>query len=122
MKKTGVDFLPIATKTGDAGRGDLLASEQMAAMLQRASETYAVVIVDLPPLRMVAEAIAISALLDGVIILAEWEKTPMYMLMDAAHSLRKAQAHVIGAAITKVAVRAAENYTKPTGPYLYRGN
>jgi capsular exopolysaccharide synthesis family protein len=122
VKKTGVGFLPIATKTDDAGRGDLLASEEMAALLQRASETYAAVIVDLPPLRMAAEAIAISALLDGVIILAEWEKTPMYMLMDAAQSLRNAQAHVVGAAITKVAVRAAEYYTKPPGPYLYRGN
>jgi polysaccharide biosynthesis transport protein len=111
----GIDLLPVAIKTDTAGAGDLLASERMSALLNRLSETYALIIVDLPPLRVVAESLAVSALVDGVIVVAEWEVTPLHVLAEVYHSLRKAQADVIGAVITKVNINAIEGYANRRG-------
>ena len=110
LENMGIDLLPVSVKTELAEPGDPLGSEKMSALLHRLGETYAMIIVDLPPLRLVAESVAISALVDGVIVAAEWEVTPLPVLADEYHSLRKAQANVIGAVITKVNVRAIEGY------------
>ncbi len=111
----GIDLLPVATKTETAQVGDLLASERMSAVLNRLSETYALIIVDLPPLRVVAESLAVGALVDGVIVVAEWEVTPLHALAEVHHSLRKVQANVIGAVITKVNINAIEGYASRRG-------
>ena len=92
----------------------------MSALLNRLGETYAMIIVDLPPLRVVAESVAVSAFVDGVIVVAEWEVTPLPVLADVYHSLRKAQANVIGAVITKVNVRAIEGNVNRSQRYVYR--
>ena len=120
IESMGIDLLPVAIKTELAEAGDLLASEKMSALLNRLGETYAMIIVDLPPLRVVAESVAVSAFVDGVIVVAEWEVTPLHMLADVYHSLRKAQANVIGAVINKVNVRATEGYMNRSQQYLYR--
>ena len=116
----GIDLLPVAIKTDTAEAGDLLASERMSALLNRLRETYAIIIVDLPPLRVVAKSLAVSALVDGVIVIAEWEVTPFHALAEVYHSLRKAQADVIGAVITKVNINAIEGYANGRGSH-YEG-
>jgi succinoglycan biosynthesis transport protein ExoP len=120
VESMGVDVLPVALETNRARAGDLLASEKMGALLARLSQTYALIIVDLPPLRLVAESVAISAFVDGVIVVAEWEVTPLAMLAEVYHSLRKAQADVIGVVINKVNVRATERYVNRWQQYLSR--
>jgi capsular exopolysaccharide synthesis family protein len=113
VESMGFDLLPVAIKTELAEDGDLLVSEKMSALLNRLGETYGMIIVDLPPLRLVAESITVSALVDGVIVVAEWEVTPLPVLADEYHSLRKAQANVLGAVITKVNVSAIEGSQHP---------
>ena len=70
---------------------------------------------------MVAETVAVSSFLDAVAVVVEWEATPLSLLAEVVHSLRKAQATIVGAIITKVNVRANEAYTKPTVAYRGRG-
>jgi polysaccharide biosynthesis transport protein len=92
----------------------------MCGLLGRLGEIYGMIIVDLPPLRVVAESIAVSAFVDAVIVVVEWEVTPLHTLAEMYHSLRKAQATVIGAVINKVNVRRTEGYANRSQQYLYR--
>lgn len=113
VESMGFDLLPVAMKVELAETGDLLATEKMSALLNRLGETYGMIIVDLPPLRLVAESVTVSAFVDGVIVVAEWEVTPLPVLVEEYHSLRKAQANVLGAVITKVNVSAIEGSQHP---------
>jgi Mrp family chromosome partitioning ATPase len=65
-------------------------------------DTYQIIIVDLPAVRPGYDALAMGAALDGVIVVAEWGKTPLPALTEAAHALRTAHAKLIGAVMTKV--------------------
>jgi capsular exopolysaccharide synthesis family protein len=116
VKRMGVDLLPVATN-GVQPAPDILGSEQVAMLFKSISESYALVIVDLPPLRPVADALAISAVLDGVILIAEWE-TPLPVLAETLRSLRIAQVGVIGSVLTKVNMRAADRLTR-SSRYLF---
>lgn len=117
IKPMGIHFLPVATATDAAAPRDLLSSSEFGRLLEIAVASYDTIIVDLPPLHPVADAIAISAALDGVVIVAEWEKTEMPMIADAVHSLRSFRANVAGVVITKVGLRAADPV--PTRSYDY---
>jgi Mrp family chromosome partitioning ATPase len=73
----------------------------MRSLLEGLRDSYDVVILDLPPLTTVMDARAISPFLDAVILVAEWSRTPVDKLMQAAESMESAQARVLGAVINK---------------------
>jgi polysaccharide biosynthesis transport protein len=79
-----------------------LTSPKMQVLLAALRDRYDVVIADLPPVNPVIDAAAIGALLDGVVLVAEWGKTPMDVLTGAAGVLFTAQANVLGVALNKV--------------------
>ena len=100
------DLLPIVSARPILNIADVLASENMRLLLQRLRDSYDIVLIDLPPLRPVVDSLAISPLLDGVVLAAEWGRTPLPTLAEAAHALRAAEARIVGAVLTKVDGRA----------------
>jgi uncharacterized protein involved in exopolysaccharide biosynthesis/Mrp family chromosome partitioning ATPase len=90
------DILPCASGI------DRLASPMAARALLSDLQSYDVVIVDLPPLTAGADALAITSLLDGVVVVAEWGRTPVDMLKELVQALRASNASIIGLLMTKV--------------------
>lgn len=117
----GYDLMPVATKHDHFDEAGAMASEQMGELLRKARDAYQIVIVDLPPLRSVAEALPVCGFVDGVVIVSEWEETPLPELADVVHSLRKAQANIVGTVITKVNVEAGGSYVQSGLAYGYGG-
>ena len=111
FKSIGADLLPMAGQGIPPTGVDILGS-QMAELIKNVGESYAMVIVDLPPLRPVADALAMSAMLNGVIVVAEWDKTPLPDLTETIHSLRIARVGVIGIILTKVSPRAQQGFAR----------
>lgn len=104
-KNYGPDFLPIAGRP-IINSGDVLASKSMHELLRQLPNYYDMVIVDLPPLTPAVDGLAMSSLLDGVIMVVEWGTTPVPQLMDSVHALRMAQANVLGAVLVAVPAEA----------------
>jgi Mrp family chromosome partitioning ATPase len=75
-------------------------------LLATLDQSYDLILVDLPPLNPVVDGLAISSLLDGVVLVVEWGKTPLEILADTVRSLQIAQACVLGIVITKVEDKA----------------
>ncbi|MEY9559317.1 hypothetical protein [Sinorhizobium fredii] len=78
------------------------------------------VIVDLPPLVSGADRLIASSLLDGVVIVGEWGKSPMDMLKDLVRSLRASKANIIGLVMTNV--RVGEGQPQQAGNTAFRLN
>lgn len=101
-RNEGPDILPVVAVDGKPISYELLASERMLTLLRNLRPSYDVVLVDLPPFNPIVDGLSISALFDGVLLVAEWGSTPVDLLADMAYSLKKARANVLGAVITKV--------------------
>jgi capsular exopolysaccharide synthesis family protein len=74
------DILPIAVREAAPVSYEQLASEKMQSLLQTLRERYDMVIVDLPPVNPIIDGVAIAALLDGVVIAAEWGRAPVELI------------------------------------------
>lgn len=115
----GLDILPAASKEPVANSADLLGSEMMRRLLHDLAQTYDLVVLDLPPLNGLADGLALSPLLDAVILLAEWGETPMHLVEEAVYSLSAAQASVLGVVITKVSPKAMDTTGSRSHSYYY---
>lgn len=99
--ENGPDILPCAASKPPVYAYDLFASSAMAALLAEARKLYDYIIVDMPPQGPVVETVTIAGLLDGVLIVAEWNKTPVPLIEEAVRSLTTADAKILGAVLTK---------------------
>jgi capsular exopolysaccharide synthesis family protein len=100
-----VSLLSVGTTQLPPGGHDLVSSERMRALLAEARKTYDQVIVDLPPLHPIADALVIGTFCDAILLTAAWGKTPIEELGEAAYSLRASQAKVLGVVITMAEFR-----------------
>jgi capsular exopolysaccharide synthesis family protein len=105
-----LDILPTVSSHRVAHSSNLLASERMQRVLRELMETYDLVIVDLPPVQPVVDALAVGSLLDAVLLIAEWGRTPMRLLAETARALRMSRATLLGVVLTKVAPSAIDEY------------
>jgi capsular exopolysaccharide synthesis family protein len=109
VKGTGFvpDILPIAVKETAPVSYEQLASEKMQTLLHVLRERYDMIIVDLPPVHPIVDGVAIGALLDGVVVVAEWGRAPVELVAEVRSTLYTAQVNVLGVVITKADASAA---------------
>jgi capsular exopolysaccharide synthesis family protein len=100
-----LDFLPAGLASGATGIAELSPHDSLRRLIETLSERYSVVIFDLPPSQSIAYAIPVASMLDGVVVIAESEATPMALLHELAINLRAVQTNVLGCAVTKSAGR-----------------
>ena len=98
---TGLHFLP--TANGATAHSDvLLGSPKAQSLLKQLQKNYELVIIELPPLVASVDSLAMSSLLDCTVLVAEWGKTPVPVLLEAVHLLRNARAKILGIVLNKV--------------------
>lgn len=101
------DVLPVAVKEAAPVSYEQLTSEKMQALLKLLRERYDMVILDLPPVNPIIDGVAIAALLDGVVLVAEWGRTPAEVLAEVTATFHTAQANLLGIVLSKVERSAA---------------
>lgn len=74
----------------------LLGSEKMKKVLDSLSRHYDYVIVDLPPVTAVSDALEVSKFLDGVIVVVRHAQTTRGDLVEAVRRLKFVGAHLLG--------------------------
>jgi capsular exopolysaccharide synthesis family protein len=96
------DILPVVRNEHTPDSYTWLNSDQMRELLETLKGSYHYIIVDLPPLTPVAEGLTMSSMLDAVLLVVEWGRTPQDLVADVTYGLNLADANVLGVALTKV--------------------
>jgi capsular exopolysaccharide synthesis family protein len=94
---------------------ELLQSEQMAELLSQLRDVADFVIVDSAPMLIVADPLAVAAVVDGVLVVADSQTTSRGAIAHARELLEQVQAPVIGAVLNNFDPSKARSY----GPYYY---
>lgn len=80
---------------------ELLAGKQLEVLFEELDKFFDVVIVDTPPVNVVADVLSICPYVDGVIIVATDNKTSYSELQAAVNQLKIADAKILGAVLNK---------------------
>lgn len=101
----------------DASPSDyhLLASDEMALLVERLSREFDLVILDTAPVVSVAESRAVAHLADATVLVVRWRKTPAEVIRAAVQELERSSARLVGTVLTQVDARAA----MPTADFYY---
>lgn len=110
--------LPVGSTARRGNAPELFGSERMLEVIQDLATKFDMVVFDLPPLELVKDGLALSPLLDGILVVAEWGETPLPSLAETVDALRQANAHLIGIVVSKVHEPFARNYQHRGRPYL----
>ena len=75
---------------------ELLHSEKFSAVLEQLSEKYDRVLLDSPPVSAVTDAMILSQLVDGTVLVVQAHETPKEAARRAVQQLRDVDAHIAG--------------------------
>lgn len=75
---------------------ELLSSERMQTLLERLRERYDFVILDLPPVMAVTDAVIASHIVDGMVVVVRSEHAVRSGLAETMRQLSLANAHILG--------------------------
>lgn len=75
---------------------ELLSSQRMGALLNTLKKSYDYIIIDLPPVGAVSDALILSKMTDGMIVVVRQDYADKKLLDDTVNQLRFNQAHIIG--------------------------
>jgi capsular exopolysaccharide synthesis family protein len=97
IERGGWDVLPAGCIPPNPS--ELLGSAQMAAFLQRLSENYDFIILDLPPITIVSDALALARVVSGIVLVVRNNYSKRRELHLAIKSLELASMKVLGVVI-----------------------
>ncbi len=94
---------------------ELLAGPRMLSLCTQANERYDQVLIDCPPVLGLADALILSNLASGTLIVVEAGRTRVGAIQAAIKRLQGARAHLLGVVLTKL----KEEHTKYDYQYAY---
>ena len=100
---------------------ELLGSERMHSLLNRYADVFDYIIIDLPPVNLVSDALVISQWIDGLIAVVRQNYIDKRALADCVYQIRKLGAHFLGFVMTdaSVDVSSYKRYGKYGKKYGY---
>ena len=97
---------------------ELLGSERMHALLERCSEIFDIIIIDLPPVNIVADALVISSWTDGLIVVVRENYSDRKALNACMYQIRQLGSKFLGFVMTDSDI--GEGSYKRYGKYGHR--
>ncbi|SEM84126.1 polysaccharide biosynthesis tyrosine autokinase [Cryobacterium sp. TMT1-3] len=110
----GLDVLPSGAVPPNPGQ--LLGSDAMKTLMHRLLQDYDFIVVDSPPLLPATDALGLSHLTDGAIVVARYKSTTRQQLATTLESLEAVNARILGIVLNQVRERRAEVYYGPLAP------
>ena len=98
---------------------ELLGSERMQSILQRAKEEYDYVLIDTPPVLPVTDSLVLGSMVDGLILVIDSGEIKVEMAREVKNQLVHAGANILGVVLNKV---RSEHHGYGYGYYYYYGN
>jgi capsular exopolysaccharide synthesis family protein len=111
IQKTDIDGLSfVAGGLIPPDPSELLDTQKMKEFLTLAREKFDFVLVDTPPIAILADAIILSRLVDGVIMVAEVGKTSRNAFTRVCKILKEAKVRLLGVFLNKVSINSSDHY------------
>jgi succinoglycan biosynthesis transport protein ExoP len=92
---------------------ELLGSDRMKELLARLSERFDYILIDAPSLMPISDAVVLSTLVDGVVLVIDQQKTPRQSVRQAWMRLVYARARVLGFVLNRAEPSASEYTESP---------
>lgn len=112
-------FLPAVLHQRIVNSGDLLASDRMRTVLSDARRDFHHIIIDLPPLGPLSDALAISPLIDAFVLVVNWGQTRFDMIEEALANFSVASDKLVGIVLNKVNFRELRDRDAYSQGYYY---
>ncbi|MGC1303409.1 MAG: polysaccharide biosynthesis tyrosine autokinase [Caulobacteraceae bacterium] len=116
--KTDLKLLPVSSAKFTPR--EIFGSPAMARLISELNEQFEYVILDCPPVLPIAEAKTLASLGDAVLFLTGWRKTKASAVKHALATLRNANVHVSGVALSKVNLAAQAKHGYGDAAYYYK--
>jgi succinoglycan biosynthesis transport protein ExoP len=114
-RKSGAHY--IGAKNDVSNPHDLLTSDRMVSLIAEARQNYDVVIIDAPPIMMVADAALIAGLADHCLFFIRWGSTARDYVTHALRRLELYQVTVSGVILSRVDTRRHAAFAAGEGYY-----
>lgn len=98
---------------------ELLNSKRFATLIKMLSSACDYVILDLPPVNTVVDAVNASKLTDGMIVVVRENNCPRSILNDCMEQLKYAKANILGIVVNGSVEGAGKRYQYGNQPYRY---
>ena len=112
-------FLPAAAVPAGLGVPNL-AGSQAQALLGRLRSAFDFIVIDLPAILPVADAAAASILVDGVVMVVEWGRTPEDVVRECIEQAAIDPNRLLGVVLNKVELKSLPHYHAYAGTYASR--
>ena len=89
---------------------ELLNSNRFGKMLEVVSTVFDYVVVDLPPVNAVVDAVTVSKYVDGLVVVIREDHCPRYVLTECMEQLRYAKANILGFVMNGCVEGAGKHY------------
>jgi len=97
-RTTGLHVVPMRTKNAV---NQMLSGSVIRNMLQHLRHHYDLIILDLPPVLAVADALTLAPMADGVVLVVDFQRTPRKAFADAVKMLQRNGAYIAGTVFSK---------------------
>jgi capsular exopolysaccharide synthesis family protein len=87
---------------------ELVGSKQMRAVLASLQEQYDYILIDSPPVMLTSDAMLLSTMVDGVVLVANAQRTPKQVVRAARTRLSCARAKILGVVLNQLHLRNRE--------------
>jgi capsular exopolysaccharide synthesis family protein len=109
LRTTGIDHLYfLSAGTTPPNPTELLASTRMREILRALGERFEYIVVDSPPVLPVSDALVLSSMIDGVIVVVRAGQSSAKKVTLACAKLHDARAKILGALRNDVAINSSE--------------
>jgi len=111
IRDSGIENLSIITAGSISHKSaELIASKNTKLFLEKARAKYSKIIFDAPPIALVTDAAVLSNLCDGVVLIAEANRTTKGLLNNSKELLHKAGGKIIGVVLNNVSLTRNSYY------------
>lgn len=117
-EKGGLDYLSPGTAKY-ANATDIFSSLRMHAIIEDLKSRYDLVVVDSPPVMVVADARIMGRIVDKTIFVVRWDKTPRKVAKAAMDQLRRAKVSVAGIVLQQVDLKRYGRLAYGGSAYYY---
>lgn len=93
---TGTSFSIIPGGSVPENPSELLNSKRMATLLETLSTAYEYIVIDLPPIGAVVDAVSVARAIDGMLVVIRENTCPKSLLADCMQQLDYASVNVLG--------------------------
>ncbi|KJC49466.1 exopolysaccharide biosynthesis protein [Bradyrhizobium sp. LTSP885] len=118
--QTGLAVLPVVATSKLLHTNEILASKRMHDLIATLRSKFDYVVLDLPPMAPVVDVRVTSTFVDTYILVVEWGKTKMDVVMHNLRNSPEIQDKMLGVILNKADTNLLSRYESHQGRYYYQ--